>query len=385
MTLRIGYLVSHPIQYYGPIFRELAKRCDLTVFYAHRQTAAGQADAGFGVEFQWDVDLLSGYESRFLENVARNPSTDRFLGCSSPSIADEIERGRFDAFVVPGWALRVYMQAVRACRRLGVPVLVRGDSYLVGKRKLAVRLAKSVAYPFLLRQFDGFLYVGQANREYLLHYGAPPERMFFSPHCVDNETFEAASALARAKAPPRKPEDRRRLLFVGKLIDRKRPMDLLQAMRRLQVPAEVTFAGSGALEGALRRFAEESALSANFLGFCNQSELPAIYASADVLVLPASYETWGLVVNEAMCCGLPAVVSDAVGCAADLVDEGRTGAIFPTGDAIALGRKIGSVLALDAAEVRRNLASKMAVYSPGECAAAILEAATTIGRRSRVH
>ena len=385
MTLRIGYLVSHPIQYYGPIFRELAKRCDLTVFYAHRQTVAGQADAGFGVEFQWDVDLLSGYESRFLENIARSPSTDRFLGCNSPSIAEEIERGRFDAFVVPGWALRVYMQAVRACRRLGVPVFVRGDSYLIGKRKMAVRLAKKVAYPFLLRLFDGYLYVGKANREYLLHYGVPPERMFFSPHCVDNETFETESALARTKAPPRRPGDPRRMLFVGKLIDRKRPMDLLQAMQRLQIPAEVTFAGSGVLEGDLRRFAQESSLSATFLGFCNQSQLPAIYASADVLVLPASYETWGLVVNEAMCCGLPAIVSDAVGCAADLVDEGRTGAIFPTGDVAALAGKIDAMLALDSVEVRRNLARKMAVYSPGACATSILEAATTIGRSTRVH
>ncbi|MFI4999602.1 MAG: glycosyltransferase family 1 protein, partial [Reyranellales bacterium] len=90
MTLRIGFLVSHPIQYYTPIFRELAKRCELTVLFAHRQTPEQQAGAGFGVAFEWDIDLLSGYRSRFLTNVARNPSTDRFFGCDTPDVTAEI-------------------------------------------------------------------------------------------------------------------------------------------------------------------------------------------------------------------------------------------------------------------------------------------------------
>ena len=104
MTLRIGFLVSHPIQYYAPIFRALAERCDLTVYFAHRQSAEQQASAGFGVAFDWDVDLLSGYRSRFLTNVSRSPSTDRFWGCDTPGIRQEIAGGRFDAFIVPGWA-----------------------------------------------------------------------------------------------------------------------------------------------------------------------------------------------------------------------------------------------------------------------------------------
>ena len=114
--VRIGFLVSHPIQYYTPLFRELARQCALTVFFAHRQTAEQQARAGFGVAFDWDVDLLSGYDSRFLVNVSRDPSTDRFGGCDTPGIADEIAGGYFDAFVVPGWALHSYWQALAACQ-----------------------------------------------------------------------------------------------------------------------------------------------------------------------------------------------------------------------------------------------------------------------------
>jgi glycosyltransferase involved in cell wall biosynthesis len=380
MAKRIGFLLSHPIQYYAPIFRELAKRCDLTVFFAHRQTAEQQARAGFGVAFDWDVDLLSGYDSRFLVNVARQPSTDRFAGCDTPGVADEIARNRFDAFVVPGWALRSYWQAVRACRRLGVPVLVRGDSQLGMLRNSAVRIAKALAFSHLLRRFDGFLYVGQRNREYLLHYGVPAQRLFFSPHCVDNDAFAAASSGIRRS------EGRRRVLFVGKLIDRKHPADLLHAVARLRdKPVQIAFAGAGELEPELRKIAAASSVDADFMGFVNQSELPAAYASADVLVLPSDgQETWGLVVNEAMACGIPAVVSDVVGCGPDLIDPGQTGATFPFGDVAALASAIESVLALDPVQTRRHLAAKMAQYSPARAAAAVVDAATTLAAEARL-
>jgi glycosyltransferase involved in cell wall biosynthesis len=379
---RIGFLVSHPIQYYTPIFRALAKQCALTVFFAHRQTAEQQARAGFGVTFDWDVDLLSGYESRFLVNVSRRPSTERFGGCDTPGIAAEIAGGNFDAFVVPGWALRSYWQAARACRRLGVPVLVRGDSHLGTRRNGALWAAKAVAFPYLLRRFDGFLYVGQRNREYLRHYGVPESRLFFSPHCVDNDAFAAASVAARDSEAHR--ERPRRVLFVGKLLARKHPADLLHAVARLAVRrVEVVFAGSGDLEQELRQLAATLALPARFLGFVNQSQLPAVYASADILVLPSDgRETWGLVVNEAMACGIPAVVSDAVGCGPDLVEPGGTGAVFPLGDTGALAAAIDSVLSLDRDHVRRHVAARIALYAPARAAAAVVEAAEALARRS---
>src|SRR5438067_1493306 len=92
---RIGWLASHPIQYHAPVFRELARRCELTVFYAHRQTPAGQAAAGFGVPFEWDVDLFGGFQSVFLENRGRDPGPHHLFGCNTPGIFKEIRRGRF--------------------------------------------------------------------------------------------------------------------------------------------------------------------------------------------------------------------------------------------------------------------------------------------------
>jgi len=168
---QIGILASHPIQYQAPIFRALARMSDTTVFYAHRQTGIDQANAGFGQPFEWDVDLHSGFQSQYLDNVSPRPSVSHFRGCDTPEIASIISRGNYDGFVVTGWHLKSYWQAVFACRRQGVPVIVRGDSQLSSKMPLLKRMVKKVVYPGMLKNFDGYLYVGERNREYLSHYG----------------------------------------------------------------------------------------------------------------------------------------------------------------------------------------------------------------------
>lgn len=384
MTLRIGVLISHPIQYWAPIFRELDKLCDLSVYFAHRQTADQQARAGFGVPFEWDIDILSGYRSEFLTNISRSPSSDHFWGCNTPDVAARIAQGRFDAFVVPGWALRSYWQAASACRRSNVPILVRGDSQLASQRRGLRRVAKEMIFPRALQRFDGFLYVGQRNREYLLHYGVPAQRLFFSPHCIDNDAFQSGSEAARRSSEPLNRRESRRVLFVGKLISRKRPLDVLRAAKLLRdrsINIDLMFVGSGELGERLVDFARSAGLSVDWRGFVNQSALPVIYGQADVIVLPSSEaETWGLVVNEAMACGVPAIVSDAVGCAPDLIEPGVTGEIFPCGDVAALARAIEAVLCADREEQSRQAARRIAAYSPAAAARGIFEGAAALRR-----
>jgi hypothetical protein len=183
--MRVGILVSHPIQYYSPWFRALAKQIDLQVLYAHKGSPQEQAKAGFDVAFEWDVDLLSGYPHRFLHNVSPRPDPDVYGGCDTPEITGIIKDEGFDAFVVSGWYLKSYWQAVRACRRNRVPVLVRGDSQLRMECSRLKRWSKRCLYRVAFRQFDGFLTVGKRNREYLLYYGVPEERLFSAPHFVD--------------------------------------------------------------------------------------------------------------------------------------------------------------------------------------------------------
>jgi glycosyltransferase involved in cell wall biosynthesis len=372
--MKLGVLASHPVQYQAPWFRGLAKELKLEVFFCHRQSAEEQGKAGFGVAFDWDVDLLSGYAHCFLKNIATRPGVNHFGGCDTPEIREVIRSGEFGAFIVSGWYLKSYWQAVWACRHLGVPVLVRGDSQLHTPRSMFRRWVKEILYRPLLRQFDGFLAVGKRNREYLAHYGVPERKMFFVPHFVDNEWFSKKAESGKWKAEIRKSwgasERDFVALFVGKFIPKKRPADLLRALgvlnrQQTTINFVAVFVGSGELENELREMAARENVQTHFAGFKNQSELPACYAAADVLVLPSDIETWGLVVNEAMACELPAIVSEAVGCAPDLIEEGRTGFTFPVGDVEQLADRLVGVARLrgEGFDFSSALRDKTAAYS----------------------
>src|SRR5262245_3093556 len=138
---RVAILASHPVQYYAPLFRELSRQLNVHVFYAHKATPEQQAEAGFAVPFDWDTDLLSGYPHSFLRNVARQPGAGHFAGCDTPEIGERLNEGRFDAVLTFGWHLKSLLQGVWAAKRLGLPVLVRGDSQLSTQRSLAKRWA----------------------------------------------------------------------------------------------------------------------------------------------------------------------------------------------------------------------------------------------------
>lgn len=350
MQTRLAIVASHPIQYHGPLFRRLATLVDLEVMFAHKATPCEQARAGFGTSFDWDVDITAGYRHTFLDNIAARPGTDHFGGCDTPQIARRLNRASFDALLVMGWHLKAYVQAIVAAKRVGLPVMVRGDSHLDTPRSIVKKLTKEVSYPFLLRLFDRALYVGRRSRAYYEHYRFPQSRLFFSPHCVDNEWFATGATEAARDAL------RNRFgiggtvhvaLFAGKMLELKRPADLIEAAARLRadgLPIEVMVAGDGELKAGLAALAATRAVPLHLLGFCNQSEMPAAYAASDVLVLPSRHETWGLVANEAIACGRPVVVSTACGCAEDLCGEEGAGATYPVGDIDALARALAHTL-----------------------------------------
>ena len=374
--VKLGILCTHPIQYYSPWFRYLASETirlrlglglrneaandfQLKVFYAHKQTAKGQAEAGFGVEFEWDVPVLEGYTYRFLKNVSRRPGLDWFGGCDCPEIGEILVREGFTHVLLIGWHKKVFWQAFWAAKKAGIKVLSRGDSQLEITTSPLKRAVKFVAYRFLLPRFDAHLYVGRRNFEYLKHYGVKDARLFFSPHFIDNEWWSSRAAAAdairmrmrikesdvargeslvtggeKAESGRRKAEKSVEFLFAGKFIPKKRVMDLLEAAAGVP-EARVVLVGDGPLRSELEKRAAKPDLKgrAKFAGFKNQRELPAYLAGADCLVLPSDgTETWGLIVNEAMACGTPAIVSTGCGCTPDLIVEGETGYSFKLGD-----------------------------------------------------
>lgn len=349
--MRIAIFISHPIQYYSPIFRALSERCDLHVFYGQQLTAHQHSESGFGTNFHWDVDLLGGYKSTFLRNISSNPGPTHFGGCDTPEINVNLRTGGFDALVVTGWYLKSHIQALFAAKRFGIPVLVRGDSHLDTPQSALKRQIKALTYPSFLRLYDGALYVGQKSRLFYEYYRYPSQQLFFSPHCVDNDWFsERATADARAKLRNSCgiKEDVFLVLFAGKLLPFKCPLDVIAAAakcREVGRDVQVMVAGSGELECEMRSKAAEASVPLHMLGFCNQSQMPSAYAAADALILPSNgRETWGLVANEALACGKPVIVSEACGCAPDLAADGKSGRTVAHGDIAALAAAVAEIM-----------------------------------------
>jgi glycosyltransferase involved in cell wall biosynthesis len=389
--LRVGILATHPVQYYTPWYRELAKIVNLEVFFAHRQSPEDQAAAGYGVRFDWDLPLLDGYKSRFLENVAFRPDVNRFWGCITPSVRQAIGREQFDAFIVHGWATVSYVQAITSCWWTGVPVLVRGDSTLQMTRSAWRQAIKGPIYRWFIPRFDGYLVVGTRAKEYVLAYGADGDRCFDAPHSVDNDFFSQRSELHRrdrsaARAKFDLPADTPAFLFAGRFIDRKEPLAFIRAVKMATAAAPNIcglMVGDGPLKDEARALAASLHAPIRFSGFLNQTEMPLAYAACDALVVPSRWETWGLVVNEAMACGVPAIVTAGVACAGDLVVPGVTGEVVPVHDPDALADRIAR-LGRDTdyrSALARNAQRHVANFTPRAAAEGTVRAIESVCER----
>jgi len=346
---RLLIVSTHPIQYHTPWYQALSQHPDiaLTVYFCHRASAQEQGAAGFGVNFEWDIPLLEGYRYEFLTNIAREPSIAHFNGLDTPEIFDRLRAERFDAVIVSGWNYKAAWQTFFACWSNRIPVMVRGDSHLHTRRNLPKRIAKYLFYRAFLSRMDAALAVGKWSSEYYAHYGVPKDRISVVPHVVDEDRFfHETSMFAGQQAELRKlwniDEDAVVFMFCGKLIEQKHPLDFIQAVliaRQSNDHIVGLVVGDGPLRKAAEAATGPSRNTIVFAGFQNQSQLPSMYALSDVIVLPSNAEeTWGLVINEAMLSGLPAIVSDQVGCGPDLVIPGVTGSVFPIGDVEALAQ-----------------------------------------------
>ena len=304
-----------------------------------------QQGAGFGVPFAWDIPMFEGYAWEAFENRSRSPGLGHFFGTNTPSVHAALARDRPDAVIVTGWQSWSLLQGLRACVRLGIPVIIRAESNALRQRPFWIKAAHRI----LLSRFDAFLAIGKANRDFYLGNGVAPSAIYPCRYFVDNERIRAQyDACSGSRADLRArwgiPQIGVCFLFAGKLQEKKRVLDLLNALRSArngQPEIHLLVAGNGELMGQSLQLVESAKLPVGFAGFLNQSEMPKAYAAADCLVLPSDFgETWGLVVNEAMVCGLPAIVSDRVGCGPDLVLDGVTGAIFPFGNVNELARRM---------------------------------------------
>ena len=350
---RIACLLSHPTQYFAPLFRYLAKdpAIDLTVFFLSDFSLRAYTDPGFRAPLRWDVELLDGYRYVFLPVLG---SKDRisFWKPFNHGLWSRLRSGCFEALWLHGYAQQSVLRALVLAKLRGIKVLVRGESHLDLTRRRGTQEKRAIMRR-LFGFIDAFLAIGTRNHSFYRHYGVGPERIFMMPYTVDNDFFRIQAEQVRHRREELRAElnldpGRPVILYASKMIPEKRPLDLLEAHALLLSDCSnhsrrpyLLFVGDGELRGELQARASKLEGSlVRFLGFRNQTELPRYYDLCDVFVLPSIYEPWGLVVNEVMNAGKPVIVSDKVGAQTDLVKDGENGFVVGAGDIVLLAQKL---------------------------------------------
>ena len=336
--LRVGVFVTHPVQYHVPIWRCLAASpsIDLKVHYFSRQGIDNRVDPGFGRSLQWDIDLLSGYKSEFLADMA----VDRFDSARITDPQSSLE-GKFEVVLLHGYTQAFARQILCHKNKYGYKVVLRGEfsNQVTRDRGPVKKFLRNIYLNWFYSRTDAFAYVGENAHAHLRSYGVNAEKQFFSPYSVDRDLFEQQRQSTGRDAAREElgiPDDRVVFLFSGKMIPRKRPDFMARVAHRLSQDSrfQLIMLGDGPLLDSTRSMLAPLIEKGQVLlpGFVNQSGLAPYFRAADAFVFPSQRDTWGLVANEAMHFGLPCFLSDQVGSGPDLIVPGVTGHILPDDD-----------------------------------------------------
>jgi glycosyltransferase involved in cell wall biosynthesis len=372
---RLGVLAYAPIQYHAPLYQRLAKRgnVDIDVLFLSDMGHHPTIDPGFGRPVAWDIDLLSGYAHCFL-TTARCPANFakriRTLARWLPT---------HHAVVVNGYSSPWMLLAMAICRMRGIPYLLRASSHPQGQSAGLRRYLRRAATRLVVAGSAGCLAMGQLNQEFYRRNRA--RSVTFAPNSVDDERFAGPPRIGRSDllAQWDLKDNRPVILFCGKLIPRKRPLDLAAAVRLLPFDVTTLFVGDGSLAEKVRGSLNPG--DGVVTGFVNQSNLPSYYHAADILVLPSEAETWGLVVNESMACGTLPVVSNRVGSAPDLAVG--VGEVFRCGDIPGLAAALSRAVArMDDPETRSRVRQHVGRYSLDLTAEGFEQAARAVADQS---
>ena len=394
--IRVAIVISHPIQHFVHLYKALAKQesIQLKVFFASKIGLNSYFDKDMAVDIKWATDLLGGYEYEFLSE-ADTIKESGFLNINNPSVISALKNFAPDVVQLHGYAQLTLLRALIWCNFNRTPVLLWSDSSLLFRRPALKQFLKDMMLPVLLNRFSGVLTTGENNAAYYLKYGMKPNDIFRCPFTVDEPRLNEAKVSKLAlreqhRANYKIANDEIVLLFVGKLAPWKRPQDLLEAVKIAQEKLGKTakllafFAGNGVLKAELETTASTKNIRAVFGGFINIDVLPSIYAMADVLIFPSEKEPYGLSAREAICVGLPLIVSDQIGCigANDAARPDFNALVYPSLDTDSLANKIVALASKPELFAKMSQASLDVASDMAECksVAGFLAAVNTVVR-----
>ncbi|MFD1258265.1 glycosyltransferase [Mucilaginibacter terrae] len=353
----IIFINSHPIQYFAPLYKYLNEHGVKTkAWYGSDESIKGGMDKQFGAEVKWDIPLLQGYEYEFFKNYSWKPSHfNGFFGLISLGMIKRLFSMPKSVIIVHGWHYFSHLIVLLTGSALGHTICLRCEmpqNQEMLKTGWKQSLKKLGLKYLLFPRINYFLNIGTQNRLFYKSYGIDDKKIIFCPYSVDNDRFGAE----RASYAPKLQEIRtsmgiaeidKVILYSGKYITKKRPLDLLKAYIKLNKPnCWLLMVGEGELRADMEVLIKEHGLNKVILtGFINQSKISEFYAISDVFVMCSTIgETWGLSINEAMNFDLPLVVSDQTGSAGDLVKEGVNGYTFETANVDELAVKLNKLL-----------------------------------------
>ena len=383
MSRRLVILTEIIAPYRIPVFNVLARRAGLdlhVIFLAETDETLRQWRV-YKNEICFSHQVLQCWRWR--------PGKSSFL----------INRGLWSALnkvspqviICGGYNYAASWEALLWARRHGAEFVLWSESNGQDARRGWVWVEFLKAY--FVRHCDRFVVPGKASFEYLRSLGSPETSILTAPNAVDSSFFATQAENARAQATEARKKLKlpsRFILFAGRLVPEKGVFDLLEAYAKLEsgVRSEVglVFAGEGISRQELAQQAKGITPGVVcFPGFAQREDLAGLYALADTLVLPTHSDPWGLVVNEAMACGLPIIVSSVAGCSADLVEDGWNGYVVPPRDSEKFSVAIDSLLRQP--ELKRQMSShsseRIRNYSPEACADGLAAAAISTGTGGR--
>ncbi len=341
MKRRLVILTEIIAPYRIPVFNALAARAEIdlhVIFLA-------ETDPGLR---QWQVYRD---EIRFSHQVLKSHRAQigRWNVLLTRGVTTALQARNPDALLGGGYNYLAMWQAQRWARRSGVPFLLWSESNILDAR------SNFWGFESAKRRFisscQGFVVPGKSAADYLETFGVAPSRIFTAPNAVDVQLFSASAEKARQQPLLRERLGlpRRYLLYVGRFVRSKGVFDLLAAYATLPEGTRrdvgLVFVGDGReREELVRRSREIHPGQIVVSGFAQRDDLPVFYALAEALIFPTHSDPWGLVVNEAMACGLPVIASEVAGCVADLVQDGENGYVVPARDSQALSQAMERLL-----------------------------------------
>jgi glycosyltransferase involved in cell wall biosynthesis len=383
MTRKAVILTEIIAPYRIPVFNALARRAELdlhVVFLAETDETLRQWRV-YRDEIRFSHEVLPSWRWRAGNiNVLLNRGLWPALSKARPHV-----------LVCGGYAYAASWAAMLWARRHGVEFVLWSESNRHDARRGRAWVEWLKAY--FLRHCDRFVVPGKASLEYLRLLGSPADKIVTAPNAVDNDWFAAESGNARLHSSGLREKlnlPSRFILFVGRLVPEKGIFDLLAAYAKLESGLRsgvgLVYAGDGVAREELKQRAKGvNPGNVCFPGFAQREDLAGLYGLAEALVLPTHSDPWGLVVNEAMACGLPIIVTSVAGCSADLVDDGWNGYVVPPGDPEKLSMAIRSILLEPELQMQMRARSleRIRNYSPETCADGLAAAMISAEMESR--